>query len=451
MKRRKPLPWFQAVLGWGVLVTVLLFSLAWGANRPVSWISMSVIVAVLFAGQATFGFISTAPLQIKKLTLPAALYCSVLIWAFLQLLPIAPDALAHPTWAFAPDAIASLSVDPGQGRLMLVRLIAYPMVFWIIVWSAVSREQAALFLKAIALWSTGLATFGLYAWWVGENAILGEDFTSTTVVQASFINRNNYATYAVFGALANIAAYLHVASNAPVARDWQGKLRNALENFFGGAWLYGLGAIICIGAVSLTQSRAGAAAGIVGLAVLIASWRGGGRRWDPWLMVPLLAIVLFVVMTSATGLTKRLLAADAEEGRFLVYPGILEGILDRPLVGHGIGSFHDAFRTFTPFEAAFGEWVRAHSSYLENGFELGLPAAALFYLSIGLVGWQLHNGCVERRQDRAFACCALACLAAAAFHSVFDFSLQMPATAAMFSAILGIGWAQSFTRRERTA
>ncbi|MEO1016525.1 MAG: O-antigen ligase family protein [Pseudomonadota bacterium] len=452
MKRRKPAPWLQAVIGWGVLVTVLLFSLAWGANRPVSWISMSVIIAALFAGQVAYGFFSNAPMQIRKMTLPASLYCIVLIWAFLQLLPIAPDALAHPIWGVAPNADASMSVDPGQGRLMLMRLIAYPMVFWIIVWSAVSRDRATLFLKAIALWSTALATFGLYAWWTGENAILGEDFTSPTVVQSSFINRNNYATYAVFGALANIATYLHATSNAPVGRDWQSKLRNALENFYGGAWMYGIGAIICIAAISLTQSRAGAAAGVIGLVVLVASWRGGGRRWDPWLMLSLSAIVVFVAMTSATGLTKRLLAADtAEEGRFLVYPRILEGIFDRPIFGHGIGSFHDAFRTYTPLEAAFGEWVRAHSSYLENGFELGLPAATLFYIAISLVGWRLHKGSVERRRDRSFACCALACLAAAAFHSVFDFSLQMPATAALFSAILGIGWAQSFTHKESHA
>jgi hypothetical protein len=30
------------------------------------------------------------------------------------------------------------------------------------------------------------------------------------------------------------------------------------------------------------------------------------------------------------------------------------------------------------------------------------------------------------------------------FHAIFDFGLQMPATAALLAAIMGMGWMQSF-------
>ena len=43
---------------------------------------------------------------------------------------------------------------------------------------------------------------------------------------------------------------------------------------------------------------------------------------------------------------------------------------------------------------------------------------------------------------------ALACFILAAFHAMFDFSLQMPALAAFFAWLMGIGYAQSFPSAE---
>jgi O-antigen ligase len=105
------------------------------------------------------------------------------------------------------------------------------------------------------------------------------------------------------------------------------------------------------------------------------------------------------------------------------------------------------FRLYVPQEVASLEWLRAHSTYLELAFGLGLPATAAFFLAIGMIVWRIYQGSLARKNGRAFSCFALGCVAAAGFHSVFDFSLQMPATAALFAAILGLGFAQSFTRR----
>jgi O-antigen ligase len=90
----------------------------------------------------------------------------------------------------------------------------------------------------------------------------------------------------------------------------------------------------------------------------------------------------------------------------------------------------------------------AHNSYLENAYEFGLPAAAVFYTALALIAARLVRGARTRRRDTDIAAFAIGCLAAGAFHAAFDFSLQMPAAAALFAAILGLGWAQSFTREE---
>jgi O-antigen ligase len=134
--------------------------------------------------------------------------------------------------------------------------------------------------------------------------------------------------------------------------------------------------------------------------------------------------------------------------RFAVYGLVVEAIADRPLAGFGIGSFEDSFRQYLTADQAAAEWDMAHNSYLENLFELGLIGAVLFYGALLWIAAVVTRGVLTRRRNRVFACCAFACLVGAGFHAIFDFSLQMPATAALFAAILAIGWSQSFPSGE---
>ena len=420
---------------------VLLSALALGANRPVSWSLLAIGVATIFSLQIVIVFARPVPLAVRRAFWPGLIFIGALLWGWCQVLPGAPASLAHPVWSFVPDATAYISADPGQGRHAMMRLLCYVLIFLATLWACRKTGRASLVLRIVAVYSTGLALFGLYAFATGENFILGED-ANRAIVQASFINRNSYATYAAFGVLANLAVYFQYA---PQESD---SLRGRLERFFAGSWIFALGALICIGALSLTQSRAGAGAGLIGLLVFLIAWRGKGRRWDLVMLVLLCGILLFISLTSATGLLERMIATDATDGRFKIYPAIISAILDRPFLGHGLGSFHDAFRAYVPPAAAFGEWARAHSTYLELAFGLGLPAAALFLLSQALIICQVWRGTRRRSENRAFSCFAFGCSATAAFHSVFDFSLQMPATAALYSAILALGFAQSFTRQE---
>lgn len=441
-------PGLQTFLGATTLLCVLVSAIALGANRPVSWSLLSLAVMALFGFQLLLGSFNGVPIQARTMWLPALLYILVLGWGAIQLIP-GMGIFAHPVWTNVVGDTGRIGADPGQGQHVLMRLIAYGMIFWIALRTAVVDLRAAWMLRAIAIFSTGIAVFGIWSFFTGHNAIVDAELTrENDVVQGTFVNRNNYATYAIFGALANIAVALDLSGVRPRSRDLRKRIRDALELFFGGAWIYGIGALLCIGAASLTQSRAGGLAGIIGLVVLLASWRGRGRRLDPILIGTLAAILIFVALTSATGLAERLLATDDEAGRFFVYPAVVSGISERPLLGHGIGSFWDAFRVYLPQKAAVGEWVRAHNTYLENIFEMGIPAAAMLYLALGIITYRIWQGAVRRRSDRAFTCFALSAIAAGGFHSFFDFSLQMPATAALFAVILGIGVGQAFPRDE---
>ena len=427
-------------VAFAAVFTALAFAIPLGANRPVSWSALSICLTALLAAA-----ILAAPAERRGAAAalwPAALlWLAALAWGLAQSVPGA-GAWAHPAWALlGGQGLGTVSADPAAGPPLAARLAAYAALFWIVAAAAAREAAAHVMLRMIAVFSTALAAYGILAAAGGVNPVLGLD-GGRAVVSATFVNRNSYATYAAFGALANVAAFIRCFGRAPQTGD----LRDTIERIYGGAWIYALGALICAAALAGSQSRAGAAAGLIGATAFAIAWRrrGGGVALAA---APVVVAALFAAATSADGLMRRLLGAATEDGRFIVYPRVLDAIADRPWLGHGLGAFEDVFRAYVPLEAAVGEWDKAHSSYLENVFELGLPAAAAFYAALALIAARIVGGVARRRRDRIYPCLALACLAAGGFHAVFDFSLQMPAAAALFAALLGLGWAQSARER----
>ncbi len=438
----------QTLLVWVVLGCVLLSSLALGANRPVSWMLLSMIVVLCGLLHLVIDAIVGVFEKSKLLLFIAILFLVTVSWGYVQTWGGMSGTLPHPFWQLTGAETGAISADPIRGQHHVMRLLTYGIVFWMTLRFCEDAFKAMSLLKVFGLFSTALALFGLYAMFTDVNAILGPRASGSTV-NASFANRNAYATYAVFGFLANIVCYLKGVDRDMIDDTLLQRLRNFLERFFAGSWIFGLGAIICLVAVALTQSRAGAAAGVIGLLTFFLAYRLKGRGGSLSLGLTFIAIAGFVIFTSATGVAERLLTTTDENSRFAIYPKIIEGIWERPLLGHGLGAFLDAFRSHVPLEAANGEWDLAHNAYLENFYELGIPAASALYLALFLIAWTIWRGTRKRQRDRAYPCFALACIAAAAFHSVFDFSLQMPATAAVFAMILGLGWSQSIPTRHK--
>jgi O-antigen ligase len=432
----------RLLTGWLLFAILMGAVLALGANRPVSWTLMSMAVLVLFCITLVLDMLQKRPAALDMLWVPALLYAGVLVWAALQLAPgVLPAAWAHPVWALVPDMPGTVSADPTQGQHVLMRLACYGMIFWMAVRSAETPRAAHAFLRAFAVFSMLLAAYGLYAFNTGRNPLLGA--LASDSLSASFVNRNNYATFAGFGLVACLALLLRASGS------WERRRRKALvgvlEGLFAGGWVWVLGILLCGGAVMLTQSRAGAVAALVGVLALLTTLRlrGGRAAVGPVLIFG--GIVALVLISASSGTVSRMMVTSDEAGRFAVYPLVWEAALQRPLLGHGLGAFEDVFRAFVPVEAAVGAWDKAHNSYLENLFELGLPAALALYLALFLVGWRLLRGLLQRKRDRAPVAVAFACFLLAGFHAFFDFSLQMPGLAGFFAWLIGIGYVQSFS------
>ena len=432
----------RSSLAWGLFSTLALATLSLGANRPVAWVFMGLFVLIFAAGMAVLDLLERPPHALGAIWLPALLYLLALLWGAGQILPgIWPQDWAHPFWNLVPEAAGHVSADPGQGQHVLLRLACYGLIFWIAARGALSPQAAHRQLQAFALFSSLLAAYGIYAHMSGSNPLLGD--WASDVVSASFVNRNSYATFAAFGLVTCLALLLR-ASNS-----WETQRRRALagmiEGLFAGGWIWIAGIVLCGGAVMMTQSRGGAVATLIGLITVLSTLRLRGVRavFGPGLIFG--AITVLVLASASGGVVSRMLTTSDETGRFAVYPQVWEQVMARPLLGHGLGAFEDVFRASVPVEAAVGAWDKAHNSYLENMLELGLPAAAVFYLALAFIGWRLLRGVMTRRRDRAPVVIGFACFLLAGFHAGFDFSLQIPALAGFFSWLTGIAYAHSFS------
>jgi len=431
----------QTWISWFTIICVLASSLVLGANRPAAWSLLSFLMIVAFALQMLVGYRDRDLKNVKELWFATALLIAVVIWVLIQITPGLPAELHHPLWALVNSPKATISADPTGAGMLIIRLFCYIMIFWIAVRTCAQRGAVVGILRTIGIFSTALAVFGIFAYVRDFNPILGAEALNDAV-KASFVNRNSYATFATFGVLANMSAFQLTSQS--VADSTSSRVRNFLERFFEGAWVHALGTLLCLVAVALTQSRAGGIAAVLGIFVFLLASRNKGQKSSLVMPLAMLAIGVFVAFTSTSDLVDRLLMTTEEEVRFQVYPLVVEAIQSRPLLGHGWGSFHEAFRPLVPLNGALAEWDLAHNSYLENVFELGIPAACAFYFALSLIVWRIWRGTLVRRRDREFSVFALSCVAAAGFHSIFDFSLQMPAVAALFAFILGIGWGHSF-------
>ncbi len=440
-------PRVQAALGWAALALVLWATLRNGGTPMPVWHLVYLATLALFAVQAVLDLRFGLPRQARMALWVALPYLAVLVWLQIQSMSGLAPGLAHPFWAGAPEgAQAAISAHPDAGQHVVMRLSCYALLFWIFLRSAETAKRGGIaFIRAIAIFSTALAIYGLVSQATGFNFLLDAEETGS-VVRASFWNRNAYATFAVFGVLANVTVYLRSVSGSDGGEGLIA-LRDFLEAFFAGGWLYAFGALVGLVAVAMTLSRAGAMAGVTGMIVLLwALRRGQGKSSSALLAIPV-ALFAFVALFMTSGVIDRMESVD-DGARFAVYRQVVEGIADRPLLGHGAGAFPEAFRGYAPAKFAYVDWQRAHNSYLENAFEFGLPAAALFYLGLALVGWRLVRGVLTRRRNQAIPAFALACFAAAFVHAAFEFTLQVPSVAALFACILGIGWAQSFPTRK---
>jgi O-antigen ligase len=444
-------PGFAASLALAVLVGIaVLAPWPFGAVQP--WALLAVTAVALVAAAAALAAGLRAGVALPAVPLwPIAGFLGI---ALLQLVPL-PDALlallapgSHAVWHPAvPEAVAVLgsgpspvSVDPDTtlrglaltGGLALLALLAAP---------AFSRPATAVRAVAfLAAFGVALSAYAIFARARFGALLYGRLPVPTVSPFGPFVSKNHFAGWIAMATLLVAGLAVGLADRARrQGGDWTADSRA------GGVVLAIVAALaMALGGLA-SLSRGGtialAAGGACFVALVVLRARpdresGGVRRPGRARALPSLALagVLGVVLVALVPpeAHDRIRSLSGASFRLDTWRDSLRLAASSPVLGQGLGAFHDAYPRFKQGHGIL-RVEHAENDYVETLAETGAAGFALavlgFVLLLAAAGKALASA--PDRAVRGVGMGAVAALAALAVHSAVDFNLRIPSNAAL--------------------
>lgn len=210
--------------------------------------------------------------------------------------------------------------------------------------------------------------------------------------------------------------------------------------------------IICLLATFLSGSRAGVSVSLFSFVVGVVAffYRDLAGRRALFAVAAGGGVALLTLYVLAGNVVARFQADGlTDHTRLSLYRATLRMIADHPWFGTGLGTFDLAFPAYRPDDISmYGIYDLAHNTLLELAAEAGLPLACMVVIAWMVAFGVLAHGIRTRRRDRIIPAATLSVGLLAVFHSLVDFSLQIPGFAIVVFGLLGVGVAQSFSSQQ---
>ncbi|MBK5940064.1 O-antigen ligase family protein [Halochromatium roseum] len=439
---------------WVFAAVLLLSPLPFASVYPV-WpavygvlIALAVLALVLQRWRLRRGLTMPQPSVLAASLLALA----VIGWGFAQSLPGLLPAWQHPVWEQTrellqlPELAGTLALVPERSAQVATHYLTYLAFAWLAFWQCRRSRNRSLLLKLFIAAQAAYAGYGLIVDFSGLNSILWFDKQAYQgVLTSTFVNRNNYATYAGLGILAALALMLRSLRQL-LARDAEprARLRDFVETLASAGWLLVMAALLCFLALLLTESRMGLVAFLAALTLLLLGWSlrlpsGQTRAIGLGLMsLPLLLLVINLMLSGDQTTARFAHLFTQGDTRLDAYPLIQQAIAERPWTGYGLGSFESAFRLVR--DAQIPSLLRrAHNDYLELALEIGWPATLALISAFGLL-LAAALRMILQRDEFEFALLFVVATVQIGLHSLVDFSMQMPAVVFAYLFLAGLAF-----------
>jgi len=426
-------------------------------------------VLLALSGLTLTGVTTAAPM--RRLLLPALCIIAALGWGLVQSIDLEAvarltgldlRALTHPVWsstaaALGRDTGSYISVDPEATRHAVFVCGLSVSAFLIAVELSRDPARARMLLGGIVVIACAYAGAAIAARYfnVDLQALVIADIAAahppSTAGSAPFMNANHFATFMTLGAIAGMGLFVETLRQATVwDRGGRTTLRSGARALGRADALWLIAAALLIAALVMAQSRGGLIALLVGtlaLTIALAAGRSGSAGEESGRRAVTALLVLALGTTVAAG-TDALAGRTMEQGpdettRAALADASMKAIAGAPLVGNGFGAFEQYYPLFAE-NARTGTVHEASNDLLETLADLGLPAGFAFIATPILLAAMCFAGCVSRRRDRLYPAIGFAVSVAVAVHALVEFSLQVPAIAVTYAALLGLGVAQSW-------
>jgi O-antigen ligase len=466
---RGVIDWTVAILFFAV---VTLAALPMGANRDWAWAPIAVVIGILAIAVAGglgsrngFEVSETERRPLVALVACFALFVAIGLFQMSTLAPLSGSAWFYEAAArvlgSAHQPVPDLAIDAARNTLL--KCLTCGAIFLTARALCRDRERARVLLLAFVASAVLVVIYGIAMQVTTHSCYVGlylkkvgayDPLQDTCVMSGTFVSSNSFGCYCGMGivaAMALVFAGRRRKADMPYGYDEDDSILDSVTGFR----LTMLAVcLLLLGGLLLSASRAGAVATFAGAAVLTLLMLRGRWQSRPDLVrifVVVGVIVAAVVLVVAGGAIANKMATSTDFGgdRIRIWLAALQAVAMSPWLGWGLGSFADIYAIVQPVSIPILNDL-AHSTPLETVVEVGIPAALVGF-AIVLIPWavSLHGALTRRRSHRHLPAAAFAVAAVAIFHSLVDFSLQMPAIAFVVSALLGLGWAQAFGRRER--
>jgi O-antigen ligase len=443
------------------LFFALLVLLAWlpipiGSNREWSVALFEVAALTIFGLWALHYTVKPflIPNAIKQLRLPLTLLGIWVCFPLIQLIPIPAwigqllSVNAYGSYSDVPGVSPPnwfyLSLDRAATLSGILRQSALVAVFFAVVSIVNTPQRLRALLVLFFLVGAAEAFYGLMVYFGGDEVGLWSPGHDPGTVSGTYVNQNHFAGLMEMTIPVGMGLLLIDADPPEIHRGWRAKIRAITSVLLGRRGIVLFGLLIMFAALILSTSRGavGSLAGAVAFAVLVAATKKRAEIKDLKIALTGLVLVLFAVLWLGTGqLTAKLessgLASNRADLRELSY----QIISDNPIFGTGIGTYRWVFPRYKDERFGSGFYEHAHNDYLEILGEQGIMGFSLLAVAIGLIAARIlqafrqqHDPLLHGAQFAVMVGCTSLLI-----HGLVDFNLQIPANAAYFFALLGIG------------
>ncbi len=468
-----------------MFTTALVLSLAWGAlsfGAVYPWAYQPLIAALLVLGLVgLFGPTESRRQANGILFIPLALLLAAVA---IQLVPLSHQTLL--TVSPATDALLRqyeiaysdllqrgaevahpLSINPTRTRLGLMLLLTHG-VFFLGLTRTLDGVKLRTMLPQLLTLGVILALIGIiqkplftgqiYGFWTPSGGSLlyspeGGPF-------GPFVNRNHFAGWMLMALPLAIGYFAALIASG--THDHRGSWRERMVWFSSReanqAALVGFAIVVMGLSLVMTLSRSGIACFLIALAISgIAVSRHQGKRSTRGATV---GYLLFVAILSASRVGIDAIVARFQivdwtlEGRLFVWQDTLRIFHDFPWTGTGLYTYGTATLFYQTFKADSIHFEQAHNDYLqylaEGGLLLVVPTLILIGLFVREVRLRFREG-LDDITGYWLRLGAVTGLSAIALQEVVEFSLQIPANAALFVLLCAVAVRRPTDRRPHAA
>jgi O-antigen ligase len=300
------------------------------------------------------------------------------------------------------------------------------------------------------------AIYGIIQALVPSLGVLWVDYIKSYLGDArgTYINRNHFAGFMEMMLPIGLGYTLAMGS-------WQKKISfktlisSDRPNF---QFFLSIGLIVMVLALLLSKSRAGIFGGVAGFltfALLMRSSSGELPR-SFWVIISVIVAMVsfYSLKIGIDPVLERFLRIGKDTTRLDIWRDSMAMIKDHPL-GIGLAAFKAVFPVYNVSHFTDSRFIYLHNDYLQLLMETGwigfLALVGGFYVFLVKSVFRIRNMRLQSDPLRFFLSIgALSGLVSIAFHSFFDFNLQMPANCVYFVMLIGIVYNCSWREGERT-